>query len=98
MAKNDNEQFFNSQLNSVRQELDSKIEKKVSYSILAGLVGILMTIIGAVLLYAFNQIGVTNSRIDDITKRIEDTNKHVIIIETKQGYLQDKAEEQKKNR
>jgi len=62
------------------ERLDGKIEKKLPYNVFfwaMGSVGVLTTIALAIFLAAFGQIGKSNDKIDDMSRKIT-------VIETKQ--------------
>ena len=73
----ENEQFGGT-LDSVRRELDSKIENKVSHNSFYSVLGILVVIAGSVLAYMASQVGDLNDKNEDLAHR-------VTVLETKFG-------------
>ena len=75
MGKYDNVGYFN-HINNVRQELDAKIETKVSNNTFFAILGIIITIVGSILLYNFDQLGSVRDKLHNLAGE-------VIVLATK---------------
>lgn len=72
----ENEQFSHSSVDSVRRELDGKIEGKLSQKMAMGVIVILVTIAVAAFSILYAQIYQINDKLSQVTNRLT-------IIETK---------------